>query len=116
MCNSKGRKLFLLVFDSAFKLFQLCVAPWVANVVCVNLEELDCECVNARWHLFMHRVVTIIILKGFCSWGMFQFAQPVHADKHFQVCSINLKTLHPIFHLAPVAQKVDITIKWINVY
>ena len=103
MCNSKGRKLFLLVFDSA-------------NVVCVNLEELDCECVNAGWHLFMHRVVTIIILKGFCSWGMFQFVQPVHADKHFQVCSINLKTLHPIFHLAPVAQKVDITINWINVY
>ena len=47
MCNSKGRKLFLLVFHSAFKLFQLCVAPWVANVVCVNLEELNCECVNA---------------------------------------------------------------------
>ena len=47
---------------------------------------------------------------------MFQFAQPVHADKHFQVCSINLKTLHPIFHLAPVAEKVDITINWINVY
>ena len=47
MCNSKGRKLFFLVFDSAFKLFKLCVAPWVANVVCVNLEELNCECVNA---------------------------------------------------------------------
>ena len=62
----------------------------------------------------MHRVVTIIILIGF--WGMFQFAQPVHADEHFQVCSIILKTLHPIFHLAPVAQKVDITINWINVY
>ena len=73
MCNSKGRKLFLLVFDSAFKLFQLCVAPWVANVVCVNLEELDCECVNAGWHLFMHRVVTIIILKGFCSWDNYCF-------------------------------------------
>ena len=47
MSNSKGRKLFLLVFHSAFKLFQLCVVPWVANVVCVNLEELNCECVNA---------------------------------------------------------------------
>ena len=56
----------------------------------------------------------LITQGGFCSWGMFQFAQPVHADKHFQVCSINLKTLHPIFHLAPVAQKVDITINWIN--
>ena len=47
---------------------------------------------------------------------MFQFAQPVHADKQFKFFSINLKTLHPIFYLAPVAQKVDITINWINVY
>ena len=40
----------------------------------------------------------------------------MHAEKHFQVCSIYPKTLHPIFPLVPIAQRVVIAINWINLY